>query len=193
MGRIVLQMMISLDGMVSGPKGELDWIARDKSLEQDHLARVERARLVVLGVGVVPGMSSFWKAAEKDEKSEELTRKIGRAMNEVPKVVYSHKDRRVDWRNASVHVVEDDAAFVEDVKRLKQGTDGTIVSYGGVRLARSLVKRKLVDEIHLDVCPIVLGAGQPLFTDEPPRSKLRLCESETYDSGATMLHYEVVA
>ena len=30
MGRLVLQMMISVDGMVSGPKGELDWIALDE-------------------------------------------------------------------------------------------------------------------------------------------------------------------
>lgn len=29
-GGVLLQMTMSLDGMVSGPKGELDWIANDR-------------------------------------------------------------------------------------------------------------------------------------------------------------------
>ncbi len=34
MGRIILQMMISIDGMVSGPQGELDWGADNEQLER---------------------------------------------------------------------------------------------------------------------------------------------------------------
>jgi riboflavin biosynthesis pyrimidine reductase len=192
MGRILLQMMISLDGMVSGPKGELDWIANDEKLQREHLARLEEAELVMLGAGACSEMSGFWKAAEDDEKADPMTRELGRAMNAVRKVVYSHKDRPVDWRNAGVHAVKDDGAFVDDVRRLKQETDGIIVTYGGVRFARSLLQQGLVDEIHLDVCPIVLGMGQALFTGSKHRTKLRLRDSATYDSGTTLLRYDAV-
>jgi dihydrofolate reductase len=192
MGILILQMMISADGMVSGPQGELDWIASDEALVQDHLTRVEQAGLIMLGAGVYPEMSSFWTAAEHDEQAEPSIRNIGRAMNEVPKIVYSHQEMPVDWRNAKVHVVADDNALVNDVQALKRETDGTILIYGGVRLARTFVQRDLLDEIHLDICPVILGVGQPLFTDLVHRTNLRLREALTYDSGATMTHYEVV-
>jgi dihydrofolate reductase len=192
MGRMILQMMISVDGMVSGPRGgELDWIAKDEPLNQDHQARLEQASAIILGSGACSEMSGYWKKAEHDEKADPIMRDIARAMNEVRKIVYSHADKPVDWRNAKVHVVESDEALARDVQRLKRETDGTIVIYGGVRLARSFVKQGLLDEIHLDVCPVILGAGERLFTDSTQRTKLRLKKTVAYDSGATKMHYEV--
>jgi len=191
MGRVLLQMMMSVDGMVSGPQGELDWIANDEPLNQDHLAMLQQADAVILGARAY-SMSSFWMAAEHDEEATPIIRDLGRAINRIPKIVYSHLDMPVDWQGTRVHVVADDNALVEDVRRLKQETKGTIISYGGVRFARSLVQHDLLDDIHLDVCPVILGVGQPLFTDLTHRTKLRLREAVTYDSGTTMVHYEVV-
>jgi hypothetical protein len=36
MGDMMLQMMISVDGMMSGPGGEPDWIATDEALNRVH-------------------------------------------------------------------------------------------------------------------------------------------------------------
>jgi dihydrofolate reductase len=192
MGRIVLQMMMSVDGMVSGPQGELDWIAQDEPLNRAHLAAVKQADVVIFGAGAFSEMSSFWIAAEHDDKAEPVVREIGRAMNEIQKIVYSHKDMPVTWRNSKVHVVADDNALVQDVQRLKRDTQGTVLTYGGVRFARTLMQRDLLDEIRLATCPIVLGPGQLLFTGLAHRTGLRRRHSATYDSGATEIHYEVV-
>ncbi|SRR6266568_189860 len=192
MGRIILQMMISADGMVSGPKGELDWIAGDEALEQDHLARLEQADAMIIGAGLYPEMPRFWRDTAADEKAGATSRAIGRAMNKVHKIVYSHEDMSTEWEGDKVHVIKNDEMLVEDVQRLKRETQGTIICYGGVRFARSLVRNDLLDEIHLDVCPVILGQGQLLFTELTHRTKLRLLGSVTYDSGATMMHYEVV-
>jgi dihydrofolate reductase len=192
MGHMLLQMMMTLDGMVSGPKGELDWATIDEPINREHLAKLKQAELLVLGSGVIPEMSSFWIAAEKDKKAGDVNQELGRAMNAVRKVVYSHHDQKIDWRNVELHVAKNDNALVEDVKRLKQETKGTIVTYGGVRMARTLLQHGLIDEIHLDICPIVLAAGQPLFSDTSQRSKLRLRDHATYPSGTTMLHYDVM-
>jgi dihydrofolate reductase len=191
MGRMVLQMMMTVDGMVSGPQGELDWMPSDEPIEQNHLARLQQAELLILGSGVVPEMSSFWLAAEKGEKGNDMMRQIGRAMNAARKVVYSHHPQKFDWRNVELHQTKDDDALVADVKHLKQETKGTIVTYGGVRMARSLLQHGLIDEIHLDICPIVLADGQPLFTNAQ-RSTLRLRDHATYPSGTTMVHYDVM-
>jgi dihydrofolate reductase len=192
MGRLILQMMISADGMVSGPKGELDWIAHDKEIEQDHLNRVEHAEAMIIGAGLYPDMPHFWRNAATDENADAFSRGTGRAMNKLKMVVYSHKDMPADQPGDEVHVVTTDAAFLEDIQRLKKEIKGTIITYGGVRFARSLLQYDLVDELHLDVCPVILGEGQSLFTDLAHRTQLRLMKTTPYKSGATEMHYEVV-
>src|SRR5439155_20444380 len=112
MRRIILQMMISVDGMISGPQGELDWIANDEPLNQGHLARLEQGDAVILGAGGY-SMSSFWTAAEHDEKAESIMRDLGRAINKIRKIVYSYQDMPVDWRNTKVHGGKDDKAPVQ--------------------------------------------------------------------------------
>lgn len=192
MGRIILQMMISLDGMVSGPHGELDWLAIDVPLNLAHKTILEQAGTAILGAGAYPEMSSYWMAAEKDEKADALVRDFGRAMNEVPKIIYSHNTMPVSWRNAKIHVVKDDNALAQDVHRLKKETEGTILVYGGVRMARTFIQQDLLDEIHLDICPVILGTGQPLFTDLTHRTTLRLRQAITYATDASEMIYEVV-
>jgi dihydrofolate reductase len=192
MGRIVMQMMMTLDGMVAGPNGELDWMAEDSAMERNHLDRLNEAELILLGSGVAEGMAEYWQAAEKGEKGKPIYRDIGRGMNETRKIIYSHKERTIDWRNAEVHAVPTDRDLIDDVERARRETGGLIVIYGGVRLARTFLKQKLIDELHLDICPIALGEGQALFTQPADRTRFRLMETGAYETGTTMLHYEVV-
>ena len=102
-------------------------------------------------------MSSFWTAAEHDEKAEAIMRDLGRAVNKIPKIVYSHQDMPVDWRNTTVHVIKDDKALVEDVERLKRETEGTILCYGGVRFA--LCTDDIHNENRYDSRPIQAAIG----------------------------------
>jgi dihydrofolate reductase len=46
----------------------------------------------------------------------------------------------------------------------KEGASGYLLAQGGVRFARSLVETGLIDEYRLVVHPVVLGAGERLFT-----------------------------
>ena len=51
------------------------------------------------------------------------------------------------------------------VTRLKQERpDGYLLAQGGARFARSLVQTGLIDEYRLVVHPVILGAGERLFT-----------------------------
>src|SRR5260370_42462791 len=108
-------MMISVDGMISGPQGELDWIADDEPLNRVHLAVLEQADVIVFGAGSYAGTSSFWTAGEHDEKAEAVMRDLGRAMNKIPKIIYSHKDMPFSWCKTKEKELKADKALVEAV------------------------------------------------------------------------------
>jgi dihydrofolate reductase len=56
-------------------------------------------------------------------------------------------------------------------------------------LVRAMLADGLVDELHLFVYPLTLGAGQRLFVDGGTPGKFTLAQSETYDSGVLHLDY----
>ena len=82
-------------------------------------------------------------------------------MNEIPKVVFSNSLTSADWGETTIATGD----LVDAVTRLKQERlGGYLLAQGGVRFARSLVETGLIDEYRLVVHPVVLGAGERLFT-----------------------------
>jgi dihydrofolate reductase len=63
------------------------------------------------------------------------------------------------------------------VRKLKEAVEGDILIHGSGRLVNSLMPHNLIDEYHLMVYPIVLGAGERLFSDESTPTSLRLIDT----------------
>ncbi|MGZ8455854.1 MAG: dihydrofolate reductase family protein [Gemmatirosa sp.] len=90
-----------------------------------------------------------------------------------------------------VRLVRSDAgAFVRDLKA--QPGRGICVMGGG-ELAASLLAAGVVDEVGLNIHPVLLGAGTPLFRDAGRRIPLALVENRTIDGGCVLATYRVVA
>jgi dihydrofolate reductase len=62
---------------------------------------------------------------------------------------------------------------------------------GGGDLARSLFAADLIDEVGLNVHPVLLGAGVPLFTDAGRRVPLELISSRCITGGCVYSTYRV--
>lgn len=76
---------------------------------------------------------------------------------------------------------------------LKREPGDTITVTGSATLVRSLVHAGVLDELHLMVCPIVVGSGKRLFDDTGERTPLRLAGSETFPTGVAHLTYRSAA
>ncbi|MFJ6635011.1 dihydrofolate reductase family protein [Streptomyces sp. NPDC091376] len=110
---------------------------------------------------------------------------IASRLNSLPKYVVSTTLEKAEWNNSTI--VSGNVA--EEVARLKQRTEGELQIHGSGALARSLMAHDLVDEFHLLVFPVVLGAGMRLFADGAPPTRFELAASSTTSTGVAIHTY----
>lgn len=184
MGRIALTQLTSLDGVMQSP-GPTDvpfkyrgWaVDFDGGPESDRfqLEQAQNAGALLLGRVTYEAMQAFWPTAEGEYADR---------LNELPKYVVSSTLTDPPW-NATV--LGDD--WPEEVARLRKELDGEIVVYGSRRLSRALIGLGLVDELRLQVYPVLLGAGARLFGETQDKIPLRLVESRPFRGGVVSMVY----
>jgi hypothetical protein len=70
------------------------------------------------------------------------------------------------------------------------GTWREIITHGGTKFARSLIRLGLVEEYRLWVLPAAVGQGAPLFTELARPVTLSLVKNTAFPSGILELCYE---
>jgi dihydrofolate reductase len=154
MSSLVLKMSVSLDGFVAPADGSTDWEAAGRSPDGASwvLETVSNASAHLVGATTYARWAGSWPGASGP---------FAKPMNEIPKVVFSDSLESADWAETTIASGD----LTEEVTRLKQEqTSECLLALGGVRFARSLVETGLIDEYRLVVHPVVLGAGEQLFT-----------------------------
>jgi len=106
-------------------------------------------------------------------------------LNAARKVVFSRTLKSADWANTTVAAGD----TTEEVDKLRQGGDGHIVVWGGVRLWRSLMRLDLIDELQVSLFPYVAGEGTRLFDGVPGSYQLDLVSSTASGNGIVYLRY----
>jgi dihydrofolate reductase len=190
MGRIVVTEFISLDGVIEDPGGAEDfkhggWTFEFNTGDEGDTFKLQEtlgAEALLLGRVTYEGFAAAWPTMEG-------TGEFGEKMNGMPKYVVSSTLRDADWNNSTV--LSGDVA--DEVAKLKQDVDGTILVAGSAQLAQALLERDLVDEIRLMVFPVVLGTGKRLFGETSDKKPLRLADSKPLGDGVGLFIYEPAA
>ena len=199
MRKLILKMSMSLDGFVSGPSGEADWMFRSRSEDGAAwvLETLWQAGVHAVGGRSYQGWASYWPAS---------TDPMAAPMNEIPKVVFTRQksfDRHAGQGEAPAQEPSPAAAswasariangdLVEEMRNLKQEPGNDILATGGADFARSLVRLGLVDEFRLVIHPVALGSGTPLFSDLPQPLHLELVSTSQFRAGAVAHVYRPV-
>jgi len=111
---------------------------------------------------------------------------FGDLMNAPAKYVVSKTLVKPKWRNTTVIR---DADVAGAVRALKAQPGKDILTDGSSQLVHTLLAHDLVDELHLLLYPITVGAGKRLFTDDSAHAKFTLVATTPYPTGVVGLHY----
>jgi len=79
----------------------------------------------------------------------------------------------------------------QEIERLKTLPGKNILLIGSLSVAQLLSAHHVIDEYWINVNPVILGQGTPLFK-QTDRLNLRLIESRTFKAGVITLHYETI-
>jgi dihydrofolate reductase len=172
--KVVLKMVLSLDGFATSPDGTHEWMFEffgDDSGAWNRRA-LDAAGTHAMGRRSYEIMGPHWAASSGP---------VATSMNEKPKAVFSDTLQQADW--GPVEVFGGDLA--EAVADLKARDDeGTILVHGGPTFAQALTRLDLVDEYQLTTVPIAIGAGRSPFAGLGTHLKLEVVEEERFKSGA---------
>ena len=89
------------------------------------------------------------------------------------------------WQNSTL--LGGDAA--DSVAALKNEDGPDLIILGSGELIRSLMARKLIDELQLIIHPLVLGSGRRMFADQSALTKFKLTNSVPTTTGVIIANY----
>ncbi|MQA88541.1 MAG: dihydrofolate reductase [Streptosporangiales bacterium] len=183
MRKFKLQVQTTVDGYMAGPNGEMDWMTMPWTDDINAYigALTETVDCIVLGRRLAEGFIPAWAAGPEGEDQASID-----WMNNTPKVVVSNTLAESPWENAVVA----GGHLAEIVNRLKAQPGGDMIVYGGGTLVSGLIAKGLLDELHLFVNPVAIGAGMPVYPNLGTHQQLRLVTARPFDCGITALHFE---
>ena len=189
MRKIITTTWVSLDGFISGPNGEMDWIGEiyDEAMGQYETDLVRSADTLLLGRVTYQSFAGSWPHVPDSPDRSEGEKEYARMLNTMRKVVFSRTLDSADWNNSTLlrEVVP------EEIERLKQEPGRDIIIYGSATLLQELTNLRLIDEYQVLVHPVILGGGKPLFHNINDRMNLKLVQSKTHPSGVVLLTYQL--
>ncbi len=175
MRKIVAGLHMSLDGVIESPeRWSFDYYCDE--VGESIKSRRDATGTLLLGRRTFEEFAAIWPGQSGE---------IADFMNNTPKLVASTTLTSADWSGTTLL----NGDVVTALTALKQRPGDNITITGSATLVRSLMYAGVLDELHLMICPIVLGAGRRLFPDNGRQTPLRLAASEQYSTGVVHLTY----
>jgi dihydrofolate reductase len=182
MRKIIVFENITLDGFMSGLKGETDWAIRDKEVTQLATTGKNSVDMFLFGRVTYDLMAGFWPTAA----GKAANQIFADLLNNTPKIVFSKTLKTANWENTKVI----NEISKEEVRKMKQSEGYDMMIFGSGTIVGELTNLGLVDEYQLMVNPVILGKGIPLFKDVKKKINLKLVKTKIFKNGIVLNYYQ---
>ena len=190
MRKIIVTEFYTLDGMMSDPKDEMDWVS---GTFNDGMGKYEDevydgADTLLLGRVTYKIFENYWPRAAENPATSPGDVKMSHKINAMTKVVFSRTLDGTSWQN-SMLLKEIDP---KEIAAMKQRPGKNMLVAGSANIVQQFADLGLVDEYHLLLHPVVLGVGKPLFKNAKQRHNLQLLGSRNFGNGVLLLTYQPI-
>src|SRR4026209_349981 len=168
MRKLIAGMQSSIDAKIAGAEGFADWV----ETWSDNYNVMPQIDACLLGAKMYVGYEQYWSAIQNEPgKPLPMTNRLptraelewARFAKETPHYVLSSSLKSALWPNTTI------IRSIRDVAALKARSGKDIYLVGGGGTLESLIDAGLVDELRLHIHPLIVGAGQALFSTKQRR------------------------
>ncbi len=168
--KVILYMAITANGMIAKPDDSTPWSEKEW---KSYSSFVKKAGSVILG-------NKTYRLMLEDNTFKRLGDPVTIVLSSYPKPE--------DVKNKNHFFVDTPQKALEILK--KKGFKMAVVGGGG-KLNSIFMREELVNEIYLDVEPMLFGKGIKLFKDADFEAKLELVGTKKLSKNEIQLHYKV--
>jgi dihydrofolate reductase len=168
--KVTFRVANSLDNYIARKDGSFDWIMHSEDANSS--------------------LAEFWKTIDTvlwGRKTYDIVKGRMPTYKGVKNYVFSRTLK--ESADKGVEIINGNAAeFVRDLKN-QEGKD--IFVMGGGELAKSLFEADLIDEIGMNIHPLLLGSGIALFHEMKRQINIELIECKRFGNGCVLVSYRV--
>lgn len=161
-------MAMTVNGMIAKTNDETEWSDED---EKSYFAKAREVGNIITGSRTYP--------LYQEKNFEEMGNPFVVVLTSKNSGVKSEKLAYANSPQEALEILE------------KQGFEKALVAGGG-KTNRSFLKENLIDEIYLDVEPMIYGEGISLFNSTNSKLDLELIGQKMLNKNTIQLHYKVI-
>ena len=164
-------MGTSINGYIAKSDGNSEWTSNEDL--EGFFNHSKEARNIIMGKNTFVAANSYGYFPFPEAFNIVMTKEI----------IENKWGEKVEFTNKSPKEV---------LQMLETKGFTTAFLAGGGALNTSFVREKLIDEIFIDVEPLIFGKGIKIFADSDFEFELKLLESKKLNDDTVQLHYKVL-
>ena len=167
MRKLIAGFAASLDGYITGPRGEYDWILVNEEIDFAEMAK--RYDTYFYGKKTYEDMLKMGSSAFPS--------------------THKHYVFSTTLSGIQFNCILVNNNIKKTVISIKEQEGKDISLFGGASLLASMLDMKLVDEIEISIIPVLLGQGKPMVDVLSAKVWLDLVSYKRYENGTVSLKY----
>lgn len=190
MRKLIVQEFVSVDGFAADREKSTSFFDGTrmhigKEVDVYMVEFIKTIDSILLGRKTYEMFLDYWPNIDPKEDI------VGPSLNATNKYVFSNTLETVEWGDwNSAELVKEN--YVDFINELKAKPGKNIVVWGSLSLTKSLFEAKLVDELHLMVCPVAIGKGYHFLSEQEELLKLKLLSNNSFPSSVVNSIYQVL-